>query len=335
MRVFVPLAVGLFLALGAATSKVIKIPATLETEPVLTPGDAADDVAVWIHPKDPELSIIIGTDKKNGVVLYDLHGKRLKFQNFGPINNIDIRNGVITATNRARNGLDIYRLNYEALELEKVSLHEFTATFPVYGICMSHDPKTNRLYSFITGKDGTVEQWQLTETSDGKVDAKPVRKFQMSSQTEGCVVDDGSQALYLSEEEVGLWKTSTDPLRKAKPTLIDSTQSGHLTADIEGVGIYKRKDGKKFIVLSSQGDDTYVVYEGQGDHRFLLKFKIVKSSQTDGVTHTDGLDIVSQPLGNLFPHGLLIVQDDNKISFEKGYQDFKFVSWELLMPYLP
>ena len=36
----------------------------VETSPVPHTGDAADDVAIWVHLTDPVLSTIIGTDKQ-------------------------------------------------------------------------------------------------------------------------------------------------------------------------------------------------------------------------------------------------------------------------------
>src|SRR5688572_19273536 len=55
------------------------VAAAVETEPVPHIGDAADDLAIWIHPTDPALSTIIATDKtpgkegvSGGLVVYDL-----------------------------------------------------------------------------------------------------------------------------------------------------------------------------------------------------------------------------------------------------------------------
>src|SRR5690349_1849047 len=44
----------------------------LETVPVANPEDAADDPAIWVNPKDPAKSAVIGTDKKGGLYVYDL-----------------------------------------------------------------------------------------------------------------------------------------------------------------------------------------------------------------------------------------------------------------------
>jgi hypothetical protein len=40
------------------------IMASTETDPVPHDGEAADDPAIWVHPKDPGKSVILGTDKK-------------------------------------------------------------------------------------------------------------------------------------------------------------------------------------------------------------------------------------------------------------------------------
>ncbi len=52
--------------------------ATVETQPVDDFGDAADDPAIWIHPTRPELSLVIGTNKKRGLEVYDLAGRRIQ-----------------------------------------------------------------------------------------------------------------------------------------------------------------------------------------------------------------------------------------------------------------
>ena len=42
-----------------------------------------------------------------------------------------------------------------------------------------------------------------------------------------------------------------------------------IEADIEGVSIWRGKDGKGFIVLSNQGADSYAVYRLEGDNAFV------------------------------------------------------------------
>ena len=48
--------------------------AIVETEPVLSTEDAADDPAIWVHPTDAQLSLVIGTDKQYGLEVYGQMG---------------------------------------------------------------------------------------------------------------------------------------------------------------------------------------------------------------------------------------------------------------------
>jgi 3-phytase len=64
--------------------------ATVETTPTVHTGDSADDSAIWIHPANPSLSIIIGTDKNGSLDVYDLSGavlQRIPIET----NNVDLR----------------------------------------------------------------------------------------------------------------------------------------------------------------------------------------------------------------------------------------------------
>ncbi len=52
---------------GVSLTQTIQVAATVETEPVPSKDDAADDPCVWIYPTAPSRSTIIGTDKKEGL----------------------------------------------------------------------------------------------------------------------------------------------------------------------------------------------------------------------------------------------------------------------------
>ena len=66
-------------AAGQLAQAITEVSATVETEPVPHSGDAADDPAIWIHPSQPSLSTIIGTDKLGGLAVYDLAGHQIQF----------------------------------------------------------------------------------------------------------------------------------------------------------------------------------------------------------------------------------------------------------------
>ena len=85
---------------------------------------------------------------------------------------------------------------------------------------------------------GRVEQWELLETRDGKVDARRVRRFAVGSQTEGCLTDDESGDLYIGEEATGIWRYSAEPDADTERARVDSIgPDGHLDPEVEGLAL--------------------------------------------------------------------------------------------------
>ena len=54
-----------------------EVTADIETEPVFVADDAADDMCVLENKTDPDKSLIISSDKKYGIIVYNLDGKKL------------------------------------------------------------------------------------------------------------------------------------------------------------------------------------------------------------------------------------------------------------------
>jgi 3-phytase len=92
----------------------------VETDVIPTWGDSADDPAIWVHPDDPEQSVVIGTGKKSGLYVFDLEGRTLQVLEDGRMNNVDLRDGfplggksvtIVAASNRSNDGISLYRLD--------------------------------------------------------------------------------------------------------------------------------------------------------------------------------------------------------------------------------
>src|SRR5690606_15927289 len=98
--------------------------------------------------------------------------------------------------------------------------------------------------------------------------------------------------------------------------------------DLEGIGLYDLGDGRGYLVLSSQGNDTYAVYRREGDQEYLGSFAVVAdpASGIDGISETDGLDVSSANLGPGFEHGAMGAQDGRNL-MPVEHQNYKFVSW--------
>jgi hypothetical protein len=146
----------------------------------------------------------------------------------------------------------------------------------------------------------------------------------MGSTAEGCVADDDLAYLYVAEEDVGIWKYEAEPEAGAARVAVDEVGSS-LEADVEGLTIYYGPDGAGYLIASSQGSGEYAAYERAGDNHHVTSFQIVDSASIDGTTDTDGIDVMSAPLGAGFPNGLFVAQDGDN---DTGNQNFKLVPWE-------
>ena len=306
------------------------IHATVETDPVPSGGDAADDPAIWIHPTDPSQSTIIGTNKQGGLAVYDLGGKQMQYLADGQMDNVDLRDGfllggqkvsIVAASNRKDNSIALYKVNAQTRLLENVAARTIKHGVTAYGMCLFRSEKTGKTFYFATSKSGDVEQWELVDAG-GKVDARKVRNFKVGGVVEGCVADDQLGQFYVSEEAVGIWKYGAEPEAGAARTQVAKVGDGNLFADVEGLAIAYGADGKGYLMASSQGNHSYVVYRREGNNEFVKKFRIADGDKVDGTEETDGIDVTTANLGPAFPNGVFVAQDGFN---NNGNQNFKLV----------
>lgn len=344
----------------SATTGVMEVPAALETEASPYSGDSVDDIAIWINHAEPEKSLIIATLKSSnqkpakptGLLVYDLHGKQLQFLKGGTPNNVDLREGfrhkgevfaLIAVSHWASNDVTLYRINEDRLMLEPLTAKPIAAGMEeVRGICM-HQSK-GRFYYFVSSETGLIHQFQILPAGE-TLEAKRIRRIKLSSRTEGCVVDDDNHHFYASEETRGIWRLDTRPRQGNKRVLIDEASIfGDLSRDIEGLALYKKEDGNGYLIASSQKKGRFVVYDRKTS-ALLGSFTLSAGEATDAVSYTDGIEVTHRGLGNLFPNGLFIAQDNDntgtgnsthtgtdignktETSEKKLNQNFKLVDW--------
>ena len=325
------------------------VTATTETVPVDDPCDAADDPAIWVNEDNPEASLIVASNKVRGLLVYAIDGSVVSRLDSGRINNVDLRGGirvggeetiVVAGTNRTTKTLDILALDAGSGQLAPLGDPidpEFAAD--PYGICLYHSAASGDLYVFANAQDGAVGQWRLDDNGRGGLSGAPVRSWMLASQPEGCVADDANGWLFIGEEEAGIWRFDAEPTAPAdQPTAVDRTGlgepgGGRLAADVEGLALYappgsSNRDG--FLVASSQGNHTYVVYDRAPPHAYRGTFRIAGEGSIDGTEETDGIDLVAAPVGPDYPAGLLVVQDgfNYEPDGSRTNQNFKLVSWE-------
>jgi len=302
-----------------------------ETTPVPAIGDAADDPEIWVNERAPGKSLVLGTDKRNGLLVYNLNGEELQSLSVGRLNNVDIRYGVpyqgktadiAVASNRTRNSLSLFAIDRERSLVIPVT--EVQTDLPeIYGFCLYQSDTGT--YAIANDKDGRFHQFRLTLT-DKSWTGELVREFSLASQPEGCVADDRRQRLFVGEEGKAVWALGAEPESGADMTMVDGVGE-YLTDDIEGLTLYQGET-QDYLVVSSQGDNTYVIYNAEPPYQFRGKFRIGINHQglIDGTSETDGIAATSANMGGVWSEGMLVVQDGRNV-LPSETQNFKYVPW--------
>lgn len=311
----------------------------LETEPSRNTGDSFDDPALWIHPSQPALSLILGTNKQGGLHLFQLDGSQLAVASpAAHPNNVDVIYGFPLSHKPTDLALSVCRdkdcpcVRVWKIDSSTRTLQEVSGPGGIkvldgdvgYGSCTFYCRKTGRHYFFVNHKNGKYEQYVLEQPGDGNVRGVRVRSFKVASQAEGCVADQETGALYVAEEDVGLWRFSAEEDGGDQGRLIAKIGEHGLAADCEGVTIYYASNGKGYVILSSQGNNTFKVFDRSPENTFIGTIDPA-AGKLGKVSGTDGLEVTNRPLGPLFPKGLLILQDGTK---KTEGQRFKLYSWE-------
>ena len=318
---------------GLTGATVTATPVT-ETAPVESPGDAADDVAVWINPADPAASLVIGTDKRGGLESYDLKGRRVQrlAGPAGTFNNVDTRPGfelggqTVTLVGTAGRKMSFFRINPATRQFQDVGARDFPNRTGEVAFCLYRSPVSERFYAFLIRPDGDVTQYELFDQG-GRVDARAVRDWPLGRPAGGCVADDETGRLFVSGEKSGIWRYAAEP--DGSPlnrTRVDRVGGGHLVADVEGLALVTQPGRHGFLLASSQGDNSFAIYRRGQDHAWVGQREVVDGATADGCSATNGIEAVAANLGPDFPDGIFICQDGrNTPPGSAGGQNFKLV----------
>ncbi|GAA2695239.1 phytase [Actinoplanes palleronii] len=174
-------------------------------------------------------------------------------------------------------------------------------------------------------------------------------------QVEGMVIDAEAGVLYAAQEDVALWRInlragtfSSIPriVEKVKeygtPGTWDATSEecvldtandpgfgGRITADVEGASLYETGKRDGYLIVSSQGDSRFYVYDRRTNRPVTL-FTVTDGPAVDGVQHSDGAAATSVALPG-YPKGLLVLHDgENTPADGRTSTNFKFIDWRNL-----
>jgi len=306
-----------------------------ETEPVATGGDAADDPAIWVHPTNPAKSLVIGNDKGGALESYDVGGKLIQriTNPSGFYGNVDVRGDYVSVS---KSGIRIYTVNSATRKMRLVTDDAGTIATSGEGLCMydrGAPGLVDGLYTFVvTRAVGRVRQYaHADQDGDGLLTGSLVRDFTMGSEAEACVVDDQSGNLFISEEDVALWRYGADPEDGTARVMIQAA-GADLPPDIEGVTI-----AGDYLFTSAQNvaspDQNWInLYRRVPPHAYVKSVRIVAGTTSDDCDRTDGIAAHAGNLGPAFPGGLFVCQDGkNGLPGTNGNQNFKYADLESLV----
>ena len=304
----------------------VTVQAKGETEAVATANaDAADDPAIWRNAANPAASLIVGTDKKAGLHVYDLTGRDRHFVDAGSVNNVDLieeGDGVLVVASD-RNDLANAKLALFSLDVATARLSSLgtiaAGAGEAYGVCLGRIEGVT--YAFIVVKDGTIRQIALDMSGEAPA-GRVVRTMKLATQSEGCAVDPRTNRLYVAEEDAGLYRFDARATGPVEPVKIAAADGKAIVADAEGVAIAPEGEAGGYVVVSSQGDNAYTLYRLDND-AYVGRFRIA-AGQFGATEETDGIELIPGDFGPSYPQGLFVAQDG--MNAPKA-QNFKLVSW--------
>lgn len=343
------------IVLGAALPVVaaqapVSIPASFKT---VTTGNDVDDAAIWVHPQDPEKSVVFINDKgpsldASGIYVFALDGKLLyKIPLHNPVNP-DVRYDVVfgkdtmdvmvcvdrEAGNTAYNRIRVFQIHPE----RATSSSDFTTEITVpagipsgqseaYGHSLYLRQSDRALFSVVSANGrADVTQIQLSRNSDGHIGGAVVRTWGRNdiggALCEGICADDEHGFLYVCDEDVAVLKYVADPDRRIDTVVARFAQGDGISGDREGINIYRCADGTGYLLLSSQGNHRINVYD-------RISNVLIGVLAPEGVTDCDGLDVTSMSLGTAFPNGMAALHLGSSSGAQFGFYDWSVIAEKL------
>lgn len=308
----------------------VTVYAKAETVPVGTVNeDAADDPAIWRNASDPAKSLIVATDKKAGLHVYDLKGEQVSYLEAPGLNNVDLielRDGRVLVAASDRSELATAHIFLAVLDTTSGVLSK-SARVEVgpgegYGICLGAHQSDGSFTVYSAPKNGVIYATRLAAEMTDAMQATKVGSRELTrvpSQPEGCVVDPRTNTLYIGEEAAGVWAVD---IATGSKELVAPTGTGMTVPDVEGLAIAPEGEVGGYLIASSQGDNSFAVY-GLPAMKPLGRFRIAAGA-FGSVEETDGIELDPRSFGSDFAGGLFIAQDGVN---SPDAQNFKLVSW--------
>ncbi|MDX2065007.1 MAG: phytase [Fimbriimonadaceae bacterium] len=302
------------------------------TQPV---ADDADDPAIWVNPRNPAHSRVIGTNKvkrpSGGLYVFDLDGKIVqRIQGLDRPNNVDVIQGVFgrrdyaVCTERLQGRLRIFEIGAGGTLTDRTGQTDVVMKGTEeygepMGIALWRSRRTGNVYALVSPKlgpaDGYLEQYELSRDSEtGRVNARFVGRtghFRGGKEIESIATSADGISGYYSDETYGnrmlVLQDRPNGYTDARPPLNPQFRGDH-----EGIALWER-GAQRYVVFTDQLpiNSVYTVTRPNGSP--IGQFSC-------GADETDGIAITAANLGPKFPRGLFVAMDSKR-------RRFVYVDW--------
>lgn len=301
--------------------------------------DDADDPAIWVHPKKPAYSLIIGTNKarapRGALGVFDLQGRLLQLvSNLDQPNNVDVAYGfrlkrgradLVVATERYAQRLRIFRVDPQQRRLIDITDMERARVFAgesgdramPMGIALYQNPRTGAIEAIVSRKAGPekgyLHQYQLVETRPGRVGVRFVRafgRFSGKNEIEAVAVDHALGYVYYADEGFGIRKYYADAQHPEAGRELTHFAT-HFQGDHEGIAIYAPARSEGYLLCGEQlpKNSRLHLYPRTGVQQEPIAVIAL------GADETDGIEATARPLGPPFESGLLVAMNSKGRNF--------------------
>lgn len=288
-----------------------------------TPGEA-EDIAIWIHPTDPSRSVVIGTYRSGGVVVWNMSGVELqRIPQNTTVKYVDVRYNVqvgpetvdvVAANLRDAGKVALFKINpnYTTTEVLIPIANRQSLDNRIqrnnWGFCLYKRPSDGALLLFESPKNNvSIRQYRIHFGANDSVSVVLERELNYFGDTaDGMVADDEAGYLYVAEANEGFHKYYTLAEMGNDPIGFEPSFDA-LEPELEGMAFYRCNEGEGYLLISSKGSSTIKVFERQGENR-LIKSVVPLNAEGAGI-RTVGLDATSFAINPGYPNGLLVAHD--------------------------
>ena len=310
-------------ALLLAAPLVVDLRPSIATEPA---GEDADDPAVWINPKDCSRSLILGTNKvaapRGALVIFGMDGRvRQRIEGIDRPDNVDVEGDLAVVTERLKSGLRLFRVaesGVTQIAFAPVFEGQTGLAAAPMGVALYKRPRDGAVFAIVGRKTGPAEGylWQYRVEGTRVTKVREFGAFSGAGEIEAIAVDDELGFVYYADEQCCIRKWRADPDDPQANREVGTFGREGFTGDREGIAIHQ-----DLVVCTDQipGGSQYHLYRRKGDQSTPVA---ILHGPADS---TDGIEVVSKPMGSKFPRGFLVAMNS-------ADKNFLLFPWPIVKP---